>query len=268
MRHTSGFKWLAGIGLTLAAAGCETLRTERPEAGPDRGVAELATLLVPRPVDVLALDGEERDPVVRSRSAPPVELKLEPGPHDVLLKYRLPFAEASAYSRMPNESRLFAWRFEAETGVAYRVAYGLLQGGRYEIEIWIETADGRHRLPNLLTPPPKEKPKPRVEAPAPAPVAAAPAPPEESVGLRPQRLVVRQPAAGPSDIEKLKQIKRISPALYEEVRTGHATLEAAYAEAAARPPDLPLTELKRWWREATPEQRAAFEAWRQAVPPP
>ena len=138
-------------------------------------------------------------------------------------------------------------------------------GGRYEIEIWIETTDGRHRLTNLFTPPPQEKPKPRAEAPAPTPAAAAP---EEPTGLRPQRLVVKPPAAGPNDMEQLRQIKRISPTLYEEVRTGHTTLEAAYAEAAARPLDLPLTELKRWWREATPEQRAAFEAWRQAAPPP
>lgn len=265
MRPMGAFRWLAGIGLTLAGAGCETLQVEQIHAGPDRNTAELATLLVPRPVDVLVLDGEDRDPVVRSRSAPPVELKLLPGAHDVLLKYRLPFAEASAYSRMPNESRLFAWRFEAQTGAAYRVAFGLLQGGRYEIEIWIETTDGRHRLTNLFTPPPQEKPKPRAEAPAPTPAAAAP---EEPTGLRPQRLVVKPPAAGPNDMEQLRQIKRISPTLYEEVRTGHTTLEAAYAEAAARPLDLPLTELKRWWREATPEQRAAFEAWRQAAPPP
>ena len=58
----------------------------------------------------------------------------------------------------------------------------------------------------------------------------------------------------------LDRLEREQPDLFKQVKAGKISANAAAKKAGIRKPPSPLTELRKWWKKASLEQRAAFLA--------
>jgi uncharacterized protein YccT (UPF0319 family) len=131
--------------LCAGLCGCATTAVRRGYEGPARAATEVAVLIVPYQLDVLALDDNPGFSAPLISTARETQLELLPGAHALSVRFYSPSEETdrtgptSLYRAAP-----VLVRFHAEGGRRYVLKYTYNTGSRSEpaLRVWIEDDAG------------------------------------------------------------------------------------------------------------------------------